>query len=356
MRLARSSAPSSVMARHPAVDSGGAGLCLGLALTDAALRAPKGYSSRGLGHPHLAGRDDAPFKWLPAESAMQAMLMPGPNHFLPQTTIRVNDLTAGEDDTPTPPDARRWVQPSTPNFRAAWQCCELAGGNGQEFWCWCWCAFGIRWTGESGLRFDNKFRLSRFHVPGGCLSLRHDRVAAAHFTGQCTDSWQQAKLPLRASKRALIACSRLWPRRKVQWRDKRPVAEQQPGLQKLTDCTPITEPPAPSPGAVVRVAGGGKVVDDAPEANRHRAALAHGVHDLWGERVLNACRRERINLRSVDRGDDYVDHDVTTRHPGRQLGQAVCASFSQPVGPHDCLQPARPRTSNWATGRGRTCI
>jgi len=73
--------------------------------------------------------------------------------------------------------------------------------------------------------------------------------------------------------------------------------EEQLGPEKFTASAPIAKPPAPPPGAIIRVAGVGKAVNDAPEANRRQAVRAHCGHDLWGKRMLDASQQRCAGLR-----------------------------------------------------------
>jgi hypothetical protein len=199
--------------------------------------------------------------------------------------------TAGKLDPHIAEGANVLADPTRPDSPwAAWQSRQLPGGCGRKFGRWD--AFGIRRTGEPGMRFGSKLTLNGLLAFWGCLSLLPDRVAAAHFAGRVPGRRRQAKLPLRALRCASIPCSR----RELRWRNERPMPEQQLGPQKLTASAPIPKPPATSHGAVVRVASVGEAVDDAPEANGRRAALAHCGHDLRGERVLDACQRRSEHL------------------------------------------------------------
>src|SRR5437899_4927611 len=89
--------------------------------------------------------------------------------------------------------------------------------------------------------------------------------------------------------------------------------KQHTSVEKLAESTQIPKPPAPSPGTRIRVAGVGKLVNDAPEADRGLASLAHRGHDLRGERVLDACQLESIDLRSVLWSNDECYHALTTQ-------------------------------------------
>jgi hypothetical protein len=89
------------------------------------------------------------------------------------------------------------------------------------------------------------------------------------------------------------------------------VPEQKTSPPKLPDGTPIPKPQKPPPRTGIRVASVGKVIDDAPEGDGHRAVLPNCLQDFPGKRMFNACRFERMDLRRVRWCDD--DHVLTTQ-------------------------------------------
>jgi hypothetical protein len=62
------------------------------------------------------------------------------------------------------------------------------------------------------------------------------------------------------------------------------------------------------------------MVDYMPEANGRGAVLAHRIHNLRGQRMLDACQRERVDLRRGGRRSNKRKHDFNYAPPADDSG------------------------------------